>query len=94
MPSTKFQLVFGPDDSAELHALVDNNLRMTQLDLRDAPFSKSMLAEPKVMEALKAWMLGAKGPSWMSWTDVEEALQVAGVDLKLMLSRYPAASSG
>jgi hypothetical protein len=94
MPLTRFQVVFGIDDRVDLHMLIDGVMRATQVDLTDAPFAKSMLADPDIKEALKAWMLEAKGPSWMSWTDIETALLSAGVDLNRLTATYPATSAG
>lgn len=90
MPLTKFQLVFDRDETVDMQMLIDGEMRCTQLDLRDAPFSKAMLAEAAVQQALKAWMLEAKGPAWMSWTDIEEALLVAGIDVDALTTRYSA----
>ncbi len=77
-----------------MHILADGEVRFTFVELIDAPFARAMLMEPDVHEALKAWMLAARGPSWMSWTDVEAALHNAGVDLAPLIARYPATSAG
>lgn len=92
MPLTKFQLVFERDETVDMQMLIDGEMRFTRMDLRDAPFAKAMLGEPDVQEALKTWMLEAKGPAWMSWTDIEEALLEAGVDVDALTARFAAGS--
>ncbi len=67
MPHTKFQIVFAADDMVEIFILIEGELRKTTVDLSDAPFARSLLGEPSVNDALKAWMLEASGPSWISW---------------------------
>lgn len=88
MPHTKFQVVFGSDASVDLQMLIDDELRLTHLDLRDAPFPKAMLGEADVQHALKEWMLAKKGPPGMKYKDFVEALHAAGVDLESLIARY------
>ena len=92
MPHTKFQVVFGPDDTVDLHMLIDGEMRATHVNLADAPFSKSLLGEPDVQGALKAWMLEVRGPTWMSWMDVEAALHATGIDFNRRIERFPASA--
>lgn len=89
MPHTKFQVVFSSDDTVDLQMLIDDELRLTRLDLRDAPFPKSVLGEDDIQNALKAWMLATKGPSRMSWVDIESALLAAGINVDALTARYP-----
>lgn len=92
MPHTKFQVVFGSDDTVDLQMLIDNELRLTHLDLRNAPFPKALLGEEEIHQALKAWMLARKGPASMSYNDFAEAVRASGLDLEAFTARYSVTS--
>jgi hypothetical protein len=94
MALTKFQVVFGIEDGVDLQMLLDGEMRFTRVDLADAPFAKTMLSDPEVKDALQAWVLEGRGPSWMSWTDIEAALLDAGINLDRLLAAYRATSAG
>ena len=89
MPNAKFQIVFGHDEQAEMHMLIDGELRKTALDLSDAPFSTLALQAQPVQEALKAWMTAAQAPAWMSWVDIETALTTADIGVDQLAEQYP-----
>lgn len=89
MSHAKFQIVFGEDDEAEMHMLVEGEMRRTRVDLAEVPFAPAALQSADVRASLEAWMAAARAPVWMSWADVEDALSAQGIAVEDLVERFP-----
>lgn len=90
MPHTRFQIVFNTDeDEVEFLILIDDELRKTRVNFDDAPVSREVLGDEAAAAAVKAWLLKARAPAWMSWIDLEDAFLTAGLDVARLARDYP-----
>ncbi|WP_424813537.1 hypothetical protein [Roseococcus sp. YIM B11640] len=89
MADPRTQIVYAPGGKVELLLREEEKNRSIPIDMTDAPWEASTLADPSVSAAVEEWVFSHDLPATLDWKQLQAILLRCDVDLHRVAAKRP-----